>query len=68
MERFGEQSWSVVEFLCGEQAPQESKAAFTAFLKDSGAEADRKRRFFSTSATASAHCTMRGDNGCSSKI
>jgi hypothetical protein len=45
-EAFGEQSWSIVEYLCGEQAPEERKAALRAFLKVKRIKGRREVAFF----------------------
>jgi hypothetical protein len=33
-QQFSGQAWSIIEYLCGERAPEERKTAFRAFLKD----------------------------------
>jgi Zn finger protein HypA/HybF involved in hydrogenase expression len=45
-EQFGEQAWSIVEYLCGQHAPDERKTAFLAFLKEKPAAGREEQAFF----------------------
>jgi hypothetical protein len=45
-ELFGDQAWSIVEYLAGEQAPDAQKTAFRAFVKDKRASAQQEQTFF----------------------
>jgi hypothetical protein len=45
-EAFGEQSWSIIEYLCGEPAPEERKAAFRAFLEAKRMKGREEEAFF----------------------
>jgi hypothetical protein len=44
-QRLGDQSWSIVEYLCGERAPEERKAAFGAFLRADRLKVDQEGCF-----------------------
>jgi hypothetical protein len=45
-EQFGDQSWSIVEYLGGDQAPEERKLAFRAFLKGKRSKSRQEESFF----------------------
>ena len=45
-EQFGDQAWSIVEFLAGEHAPAARKTAFRAFLKDKQFRSRHGQAFF----------------------
>jgi hypothetical protein len=45
-EQFIEQSWSILEYLGGEQAPEDRRAAFRAFLKDPRSRSHQAESFF----------------------
>lgn len=45
-ELFSEQSWSIVEYLAGAQAPESQKTAFRAFVKDKRATMQQEEAFF----------------------
>jgi hypothetical protein len=43
---FGDQAWSIIEYLGGEFAPEARRAAFRAFLKDKRAKGQHEAAFF----------------------
>jgi hypothetical protein len=45
-QQFTEQSWSIVEYLGGEQAPEARKSAFRAFFKDKRSKGRQEEGFF----------------------
>jgi hypothetical protein len=46
VEQFGEQAWSIVEYLGGERAPEPRRTAFRAFLKDKRSKSRQAESFF----------------------
>ena len=45
-EQFRDQAWSIVEYLCGQQAPEPRRSAFGAFVKDKRSRSQQKESFF----------------------
>jgi hypothetical protein len=45
LHQFNQQSWSLIEYISGEEAPAERKAAFRAFLRDKQAKTDQEEAF-----------------------
>ena len=64
-DQFGDQSWSIVEYLCGEQAPDSRKLAFRAFLKDKQSNSRRTSHSYGISDLGSDRCSIPGGSGCS---
>jgi hypothetical protein len=45
-QQFGDQAWSIVDYLLGESAPESRRASFRAFLKDKRSNSHHSEAFF----------------------